>query len=301
VPGRFLATVVALAALALVCATSAAAVTISFDGEVLRYRAQPEERAEVRLSVDHELVGAPRWYLQIFTSRPVEITAGCTAPPEEEDAGPRSLRCPLGSLSPGQLRYRFSLEGRNQFQTSGTDDDVYGEFGVGFRGVVYAGAGNDLVRSADRVYGGTGRDELDGARVHGGQGADHVYGDVATYVRRPVVLRGGPGNDTLDGPGHPAGGAGHLYGGRGHDVLNARATPPSREMLVGGPGNDEIHLYADDRRDVVRVRGGGVDRVDCGRYADPGDALFVDRSDRVSPSCRNAMVLFSGRPRYPFR
>lgn len=281
------------------CAAPAAAVSITFDGEVLRYRAQPEERADVRLSA---VVGEPESYLQILTSGPVSMAVGCAGYLPEEGLGARNLRCPLGSLLPGQVRYRFSFEGRTQFQTSGTDDEVYGEFGV-FRGVVYAGAGNDVVRSGDRVYGGTGRDELDGARVHGGQGADHVYGDVAIYLRRPVVLRGGPGNDILDGPGltYPGPGAGHLYGGRGDDVLNARATPPSREMLVGGPGNDVIHLYADDRRDVVRVRGGGVDRVDCGRHADPGDALFVDRSDRLSPSCQNARVLFTGRPRYPSR
>jgi hypothetical protein len=263
---------------------------------VLRYRAQPEERAAVRLSTGHDFDGAQESYLQVSTSGPVEMAVGCA-----ESFGAGGLRCPLGSR-----RYRFSLGGRNRVQKSGIDDDVYGEFGVGFRGVVYAGAGNDRVRSVDRVYGGPGRDELDGARVYGGQGADHVSGDVANYLRRPVVLRGGPGNDTLDGPGHPAGGAGHLYGGRGDDVLNARATPPSREMLVGGPGNDLIHLYADYRRDVVRVRGGGVDRVDCdryadpgGRYADPGDALFVDRFDRLSPRCRDATVLFTGRPRYP--
>lgn len=297
--GRFLTTVVAFVALALVCAASAAAVSITFDGEVLRYRAQPEERAEVRLSVDQ--VGTPESHLQIFTSGPVEVAVGCAGYPGQGELGARSLRCPLGSLAPGKVRYRFSFEGRNQFQTSGTDDDVYGHFGV-FRGVVYAGAGNDVVRSGDRVYGGTGDDDLDGAEVYGGPGADHVHGDVASYIRRAVMLRGGPGNDILDGPGHPAGGTAHLYGGRGDDFLNARAHPPSREMLVGGPGRDVINLHYDPdfRRDVVRVRGGGVDRVYCRPNADPGDTLFVDRSDHLSPSCESATVLFTGRPRYPY-
>jgi hypothetical protein len=69
------------------------------------------------------------------------------------------------------------------------------------------------------------------------------------------------------------------------------------QVFTTGP---VVHIYADEVRDVVRVRGGGVDRVDCGRHADPGDALFVDRSDRLSPSCKSARVLLTERPRYPY-
>jgi hypothetical protein len=71
-------------------------------------------------------------------------------------------------------------------------------------------------------------------------------------------------------------------------------------MRVGGPGRDRVELGSDGHRDVVRVRGGGVDRVDCGRHADPGDALFVDRSDRLSPSCTSARVLLTERLRYAY-
>ena len=56
----------------------------------------------------------------------------------------------------------------------------------------------------------------------------------------------------------------------------------------------------DHRRDVVRVRGGGIDRVHCRRQADPGDALFVDRTDRLTPGCEDARVLYTERPRYPY-
>jgi hypothetical protein len=301
VHSRFLRSLVAVLTLSLVCAASAAAASLTFDGEVLRYRAQPEEGPEVRLLVDQvfeEFGGAPKSYLQIATSGRVDMVVGCAV--SMGDAGWQGVRCPLGPLAPGQVRYRLSFEGRNRLQTSGTDDEVY-DSGV-FPGVIYAGPGNDLVRAGDRVYGGTGNDDLNGARVHGGPGADHVSGDVDSYTARPVVLRGGQGNDVLTGPGHPTGGSGHLYGGRGDDVLNARAHPPSREMLVGGPGSDVINLYFDPdyRRDVVRVRGGGVDRVRCRPNADPGDTLFVDATDRLSPSCKNARVLLTGRPRYPY-
>ena len=70
-------------------------------------------------------------------------------------------------------------------------------------------------------------------------------------------------------------------------------------MMVGGPGRDVVTLGDDGRRDVVRVRGGGVDRVVCGVH--PADeVLFGDRSDRLSPSCKKAMVLYTERPRYPY-
>ena len=70
-------------------------------------------------------------------------------------------------------------------------------------------------------------------------------------------------------------------------------------MLVGGPGQDVLYLEADNRGDVVRVRGGGVDHVHCPAHPDPEDALFVDRTDRLSPTCKDATVLYTERPRYP--
>ena len=71
-------------------------------------------------------------------------------------------------------------------------------------------------------------------------------------------------------------------------------------MLVGGPGQDVLYLDDDGLGDVVRVRGGGVDHVYCAPNPDTGDALFVDRSDRLSPSCKDTTVLYTERPRYPY-
>jgi hypothetical protein len=68
-------------------------------------------------------------------------------------------------------------------------------------------------------------------------------------------------------------------------------------MMVGGPGRDVVILSDDGARDVVRVRG-GVDRVVCGSPA--RDVLFADPSDRLSPSCQEARILLTGRPRYPY-
>jgi RTX calcium-binding nonapeptide repeat (4 copies) len=305
-PSRFLAAVAAIFALALVWAPSVAAVSITFDEKVLRYRADPEEAAYVGLSVGNEPSsdpgGASDWYLYLASSPPVQAAVGCGPVVGDEGRALRTVRCPLGSLVAAQVRYRLSFGGGLQSRARGTDDRVSADLRSG---VIYAGAGNDVVRGGDRVYGGPGRDDVEGVHVDGGPGADHVWGDVAIYGNRTAVLRGGPGNDVLDSPGldFPAPGHGHLYGGRGDDVLNARAIPPSREMVVGGPGNDVIHLPAEPyaiRRDVVRVRGGGVDRVDCGKRGSSADTLFVDRTDRLSPSCKDATVLYTERPRYPY-
>ena len=71
------------------------------------------------------------------------------------------------------------------------------------------------------------------------------------------------------------------------------------DLLVGGPGRDIIKLIDDQRTDVVRLRNGGADHVICSTSA-TDDVLFVDRTDRLSPSCENATVLFTERPRYPY-
>ena len=67
----------------------------------------------------------------------------------------------------------------------------------------------------------------------------------------------------------------------------------------GRAGRDIVRLARDRRSDVVRVRGGGVDYVHCREHPDPGDALFVDRTDRLSAGCEDATVLYTERPRYP--
>ena len=75
-PGRFLAAVVGVFALALTGATSVAAVSITFDGEVLRYRGQQREDSHVvvRLKASAE----PR-YLQIRADRTMtfHLGSGC--------------------------------------------------------------------------------------------------------------------------------------------------------------------------------------------------------------------------------
>jgi hypothetical protein len=281
VPGRFLTSLVAVPALALICATSAAAVEISFDGEVLRLRGREDEFVDgvVELRAHAE----PPYFLirSVLDPSSVQVRLGC-----HKASGPPGVdvRCPLVSVPNAQLRYRFTL-GRGDIT-----------FYKDLTGVVYAGSSRDVVVGGDRVYGGAGADLVeDAARVYAGPGRDQIYNDVAHDVGFALtkVAHGGPGNDLLLS-------GGLIYGGAGADHLSDRFARKSGDMLVGGPGRDTVELVRDRRSDVVRVRGGDVDRVRCPTHPDPGDALFVDRSDRLSPSCENARVLFTGRPRYPY-
>jgi hypothetical protein len=177
------------------------------------------------------------------------------------------VHCPLASRPTDPLKYRLTL--RDGASTAGGTGKL-------LRGVVYAGRSDDVI-GADRIYGGPGEDE--------------VMGD--PFATDPPVGYGGPGSDGLTAPGL-------MYGGSGADLLQEGIDKKSSDMLVGGPGRDTVWLAHDGRSDVVRIRGGEVDRVDCPSHPDTGDALFVDRSDRLSPSCKNAIVLYTERPRYPY-
>ena len=283
-----------MCAFALVGAGSAAAVSITFDGEVLRYREAPRERVNF-VSIRLITSAAPP-YLRTYLvpdsiAEPIEsvhVDSGC------QKAGLRSgdprppavrVRCPLASARSAKPRYRLTL--------SGYDHRVLFR-GPRLRGVVYARGGQDTVASDDRIYGGAGSDELYGALVYGGAGGDDLYGPADKPD--PGVLYGGTGEDYLDAPGW-------LYGGPGPDELSDSfpgAGYASRDMLVGGPGRDTVWLTKDRHKDVVRVRGGGVDRVRCAAEPDRGDVLFVDLFDRVESKCRTATVLYTERPRYPY-
>jgi hypothetical protein len=283
VPWRFLPILVAVSALALLCAGQAVAASLTFDGRVLRYRAEPRVAASVW--VFPEVVSTPT-YLEASVRRPVDVGFGC----HEPFAHPDRLKvvCPL-RVPFEQVRYRFVLSNRS--------DRAAGS-GIGVRGVVYAGNGRDRVSDADRVFGGRADDSLDGVRLYGGPGDDNLsaildtefpFGDAR--APGPNFLFGGPGKDTLRAPGW-------LYGGPGDDHLSDTFVDDSRDMMVGGPGRDVVFPVIDRFSDVVRVRGGGADHVICA----PGgkDVLFVDRSDRLDPDCHSARVLLTERPRYPY-
>lgn len=117
------------------------------------------------------------------------------------------------------------------------------------------------------------------AEVVGSEGADSIHGSNSGQVFATLsgeddvnaaegsdVVCGGDGDDKLRGDeGDPLSfGSDLLLGEEGNDDLKGNAVP---DRLVGGPGND-----------VLRGKGGGKDRLDCG----PGrDRAKADRKDRV--------------------
>ena len=202
-PRRFLGTLVVVCALALVCAGSAAAASLTFDGRVLRYRADP--RVDASVSVYGGRFRPEQLEVSVRVPEP-DVGFGCDKDLEESDGLPERVAfvCPI--LVPfEQVRYRFVLSDRA--------DGASGS-GNGLRGVVYAGNGGDGVHEGDRVYGGRGDDSLDGAQLYGGPGDDSLYG---------ILVR-----ESLAGDARAAG-RNVLYGGRGNDKLQAPG------WLYGGP------------------------------------------------------------------
>ena len=278
-PVHFATAVGAAFALAVLPAASAAAATASYEDGVFRYREQPKESVEhLDLSLEDGGMGAR---LRVTTSAAVDAGPGCAGP----TAYPFSFEVVCAVAAPGTARqaprYRLSLsDRRNRVFIS--------PFEAGnsrLRGVIYSGRGEDSVGGAVwRVYGGIGNDSLDGRRVYGGPDDDFIEGvfigdfsdSVKTESDAPNVLRGGTGDDIVSAFPDP----GLVYGGPGSDVLKDSR---GRNMLVGGPGDDTINLYFahDSSRDVVRVRGGGRDLIDCFEAPDREDVFFVDAADHL--------------------
>jgi len=85
------------------------------------------------------------------------------------------------------------------------------------------------------------------------------------------VVRGTPGNDTLEGTGGPEvifgrdgddvivglGKWDTIFGGEGGDLLYGG---PGVDVIQGGPGDDNLHIWNDDQRDVIFC-GSGNDTV----------------------------------------
>ena len=136
---------------------------------------------------------------------------------------------------------------------------------------------------ADTVWGGTANDTIRGEGgndvLHGGDGADAAFGGTGDDV-----LRGGDGNDALEGDAGEdvlLGGSGDdvVRGGRAIDVMHGDAGNDVLEggvaggHFVGGDGNDT--LRGGDDEDYFEG-GAGNDHVFGG---DGADALYAQRGD----------------------
>jgi hypothetical protein len=283
--------------LELVLATVAAAGTVTYRDGVFRYRDQPGHGGQININgVRPATTDGTPGRLRGSASAPLAAGPGCRAAPSDDVGDRDDFVCVL--TTPGLPRYRLSLGDR-------ADDAEIVRGDPALRGVIYSGAGSDNVNGAAwRVYGGSGDDELNGLRVYGGPGNDRVHGGLLSEGgQRRSVLRGGSGDDHVDV--YP--GPGWGYGGPGNDDLYAS---PRRDMLVGGPGFDEIVFFSDEASndksaDTFRLRDGRRDYVECPDRSDRKDVFFADRSDVFNESfsevdnhrCGDSPVLFTGKPR----
>jgi hypothetical protein len=262
-----LATAAAALPIGLLVASSAAATTVKAADGVLRYRAHAGETAHIALDVTAT-------HFRVLTQPTPDLGAECSMKPGPSGA---EVFCPLGG---GNQNYRVSL--------SDGDDSVRVLTSRLF-GTIYSGLGDDEVDGGQRVFGGSGNDRLNGTYVYGGPGDDDIVIDRDAESSPLHTLRGGPGNDRIDA-------AGSTYGGPGDDRLKDLDLGPGVNRLVGGPGRDRVTLVTGGSEDIVRVRGGGRDTIRCAQAPPRFDVLIVDGSDRVSPRCRSARILRSGRP-----
>lgn len=131
-----------------------------------------------------------------------------------------------------------SLGGDDVICAGKGDDNVAG--GEGFD-IIFGAQGDDTLFAADRGVNGSGRDDVRGARMFGGQGNDVMHG-----TDRWDRMQGGPGDDVL-------------YGYEGRDWLRGG---PDRDQVNGGPAIDDVH--GGNGMDRLTVTNGDVVRGGAG-------------------------------------
>lgn len=116
--------------------------------------------------------------------------------------------------------------------------------GSTFAGVGIGGPGNDS------FFGSEANDS-----ISSGDGADTIFGQAGSDT-----LNGGAGNDRIYG----------VWGGTHYEVINAQDFNDP-DLLIGGDGNDEIHMGSGD----IAMGEGGSDIFYTGTWVDPASAPVV--------------------------
>lgn len=152
-----------------------------------------------------------------------------------------------------RIRVLYTLSGNDTVDAFASDTyDTTENTYYGYRDKIYAGAGDDIVRSGaedDTLYGGSGNDFLDGG-----------YGD--------DLLVGGIGNDTLIG----GQGVDILNGGSGNDVYYAEQSDIFFERPDGG--DDTVNSEGDFRLDSAGIENiEHLTLIGTGEFVGYGNAL----------------------------
>jgi Ca2+-binding RTX toxin-like protein len=156
------------------------------------------------------------------------------------------------TLTAGQRRYSHDvLHGGTGNDKLSVQEGMSHLFGDEGNDLLVAGTG-DFDGNADYLYGGTGRDTLQGGYVQdGGDGNDVMK------MHNTTSAYGGEGNDTMTGTAGGGWNSGFAAGGNGNDKIDLWGM--NRLSIEGGDGND---VLAGECIGVLEMDGGaGDDRV----------------------------------------
>jgi Ca2+-binding RTX toxin-like protein len=149
---------------------------------------------------------------------------------------------------------RIGTDGPDTLRGTKGDDNLIGQ------------GGNDTLLSLagdDTLLGGTGKDIVNG-------------GSLAQPFGGNKNLVGGEGNDAVQG----GLGSDNSVAQEGNDLMLGGEfdTPPVKDTLSGGAGNDVIDVFNKPAGKDVVTCGGGLDRV------------LADRADVVAPDCEKVFI-----------
>lgn len=263
-------------------AVTAPAATVSVEGGVLTYVAEPGEFNEVEVVSDTDVDGLV--YVYEYSA---DVTPGSGCVPTPDPFGLPGVyltfNCPNVESVSIDLGDRDDYAGAYALQAATLDggagsDELYGSY---TDDVLRGGGGNDT------LLGGPGKDSLDG-----GDGDDRLDGDYLEYSfdgeNESTIettdggadrLTGGAGDDLLRG----GAGADELSGGSGIDTADyASRKEPSSITLDGQPGDGaagENDALAGDFESVIT--GSGKDTIMGGAEANTINAGAGD--DTIDP------------------
>lgn len=273
----------AACALALLAPAAAQAATLSYEGDTLVYRADPGVRDSPMLAKDDN-------GMLTLSQEGLTVPPNCTLDWVAHCPMPARVRLELGdgddwnsfaSDFPRTLPVEvYGGDGKDQLQTYNADN-------VKLDG----GAGNDTLKgwlANDILIGGPGDDEIQGSggsdHIEAGDGNDTIHPD--TY-KDPAAdyVDGGAGFDLVDDWSIPDadfnppisvtmdGIANDGRPGEGDNVVNVEKIESHVSgTLAGGPGDDELRVYANiDEGNSTLLGNGGNDKLTAGDYQDTLD------------------------------
>jgi Ca2+-binding RTX toxin-like protein len=272
-------------------APGASAATVGVVGGTLTFTAAPGETNDVAVagtvfptaSVRVSDAGAP---LTVGTGCDVvdDHTATCADLPMVIDTGD------------GNDRVRDEEQGTRVLTIRGGlgDDTLAAGSSQSLDVQMFGGPGNDTMSVANNgggqpvMHGGPGDDRLtlaenEGGMLYGDDGNDQLVSRHGDWLRMPIRLDGGRGNDVYSVGWVSAGTPDLLVASPGTDTLDLSGVSFVFAPLdLSGCANCVERIVGSPLDDTINVRDGRPDVVSCG---DGADAVIADRRDVVAGDC----------------